>query len=296
MKILFTADLHLLRATQDRILQRLRAWIAVYRPDSVVVAGDLSSAPQADETLEKIRNCFPAGPLAVCLGNHDFWLHDSERNECRTLSAVIDRYWVPPAKWYDVVLLDLENLSLPGITVVGGYGHYDLGFAVPDLAYDGVRVTEEDYLRGSPSAGSPMRWRDFQLMPRGLHPHEVALEQVEGMKTRLSETGASRLIAVLHTPPFEELLGLPAVDNARSASPPSVYAFFKAYLGNRSMGAALWQSRHKIVGVVCGHTHRRAGPISLGGMTGLNIGSDYGDLQAALFSSDLNRFERLPVL
>ena len=117
----------------------------------------------------------------------------------------------PQPEWYDVVLLDLENLSLPGITVVGGYGHYDLGFAVPDLAYDGVRVTEEDYLRGSPSAGSPMRWRDFQLMPRGLHPHEVALEQVEGMKTRLSETGASRLIAVLHTPPFEELLGLPAV-------------------------------------------------------------------------------------
>ena len=170
-----------------------------------------------------------------------------------------------------------------------------------DLAYDGVRVTEEDYLRGSPSISSPMRWRDFQLMPRGLHPREIALEQVLGMKARLSEPGASRFIAVLHTPPFEELLGLPpvglpAVDHAQAASPPSVYAFFKAYLGNRSMGTALWQSRHKIVGVVCGHTHRRAGPISLGGMTGINIGSDYGDPQAALFSSELNQFERLPAL
>ena len=190
MKILFTADLHLLRATQDRILQRLRAWIVRYRPDAVVVAGDLSSAPQADETLKKIRGCFPQGPLAVCLGNHDFWLHDSARNECHVLSAVIDRYWVAPAKSFDIVLLDVENLSLSGFTIVGAYGHYDLGFAVPDLAYDGVRVTEEDYLRGSPFTGSPMRWRDFQLMPSGLHPREVALQQVEGMKRRLSESGA----------------------------------------------------------------------------------------------------------
>ncbi len=294
MKILFTADLHLLRATQDRILQRLRVWIVRCRPDAVVVAGDLSSAPQAEETLTKIRGCFPEGPLAVCLGNHDFWLHDGARNECHALSAVIDRYWIPPAKSFNIVLLDVENLSLQDITIVGGYGHYDLGFAVPDLAYGGVRVTEEDYLRGSPFTGSPMRWRDFQLMPGGLHPREVAREQVQGMKTRLSESGASRVIVVLHTPPFEELLGLSTVNDMRSDPPPSVYAFFRAYLGNRSMGAALWESRQKIVGVVCGHTHRRAGPVNLGGMTGINIGSDYGDPQAALFSSDSNRFERLP--
>jgi Icc-related predicted phosphoesterase len=294
VKILFTADLHLLRATQDRILQSLRAWIVRCRPDAVVVAGDLSSAPQADETLKKIRGCFPKGPLAVCLGNHDFWLHDSARSECRVLSAVIDRYWVPPAKSLDVVLLDAENLSLQGITIVGGYGHYDLGFAVPDLAYDGVRVTEEDYLRGCPFTGAPMRWRDFQLMPGGLNLREVAFQQVEGVKMRLSESGNSGVIVVLHTPPFEQLLGVPTVIDMGSESPPSVYAFFRAYLGNRSMGAALWESRHKLVGVVCGHTHRRAGPINLGGMIGINIGADYGDPKAALFSSDSNRFERLP--
>jgi Icc-related predicted phosphoesterase len=294
VKILFTADLHLLRATQDRILDRLRAWIDLCRPDAVIVAGDLSSAPQADETLKNIRGCFPKGPLAVCLGNHDFWMHDSARNECHLLSAVVDRYWVPPAKSFDVVLLDVENLSLQSLTIVGGYGHYDLGFAVPDLVYDGVRVTEEDYLRGNPSTGSPMRWRDFQLMPSGLHLREVALQQVEGVKMRLSQSVDSRVIVALHTPPFEELLGVPMASDLPSNSPPSVYAFFRAYLGNRSMGAALWESRYKIVGVVCGHTHRRAGPVNLGGMIGINIGADYGDPRAALFSSDLNQFERLP--
>ena len=295
MKILFSADLHLLRATRDRTLERFRAWIERYRPDAVIVGGDLSSAPQASEALTEMRRSFPKGPLAVCLGNHDFWLHDKARNECRTLSAIIDRYWAPPAKALDVVLLDIQNLPLGDLTIVGGYGHYDLGFAVPGLAYGHVLVTEEDYLRGSASLASPLRWRDFQLMPSGLHPRKVALEQVEGMKLRLSKSGDTKVIVVLHTPPFEELLGVPAVAEAPpSDSSPSVYAFFRAYLGNRSMGAALWQSKEKVIAVVCGHTHRVAGPMKLGEMTGINIGSDYGDPKAALYLSNSNQFERLP--
>ena len=294
MKILFTADLHLLRGTRDRTLERLRAWIERYRPDAIIVAGDLSSAPQAGDALTEIRRCFPEGPLAVCLGNHDFWLHDDARSECRTLSTVIDRYWGPPAKALDVVLLDIQNLPLGDLTIVGGYGHYDLGFAVPGLTYGDALVTEEDYLRGRPSTASPLCWRDFQLMPSGLHPRKVALEQVEGMKLRLSDSGDAQVIVVLHTPPFEELLGVPPVAEPSSESPHSVYAFFRAYLGNRSMGAALWASREKVMAVVCGHTHRVAGPMKLGGITGINIGSDYGDPKAALFLSDSNRFERLP--
>ena len=38
--------------------------------------------------------------------------------------------------------------------------------------------------------------------------------------------------------------------------------------------------------MVCGHTHRRAGPLNLAGMIGINIGSDYGAPKGALFSSD----------
>ena len=76
MKILFTADLHLLRSTQQRTLLKIREWIAQHLPDAFIVAGDLSSAQQAGETLESLRDCFPKGPIAVCLGNHDFWMHD----------------------------------------------------------------------------------------------------------------------------------------------------------------------------------------------------------------------------
>ena len=292
MKILFTADLHLLRATQDRTLLKVREWITRCRPDALVVAGDLSSAQQAGETLESLRGCFPQGPIAICLGNHDFWILDNSRKERGSLSDIIERYWAPAAKSAGVVLLDGENLHLHDIAIVGGYGHYDLGFAVPGLAYNGIRITEEDYLRGSPSAGSALRWRDFQFMPRELHPREIARGQVESVRKRLTEAGNARTIVVLHTPPFEELLGLPPLSALPVDTNPSIYAFFRAYLGNRSMGILLRQSRDNLVAVVCGHTHRRAGPLNLAGTIGINIGSDYGAPKGALFSSEFNRFER----
>ncbi len=292
MKILFTADLHLSRATQEPTLLKVREWITRYRPDAFVVAGDLSSAQQAGETLKSLRDCFPTGPIAVCLGNHDFWMLDRSRRVGDSLSWIIDRHWAPAAKIFDVVLLDLENLELQGITIVGGYGHYDLDFAVPNLAFDGILVTEEDYLRGSPAANSGLRWRDFQFMPNERHPREVAHEQVESVRKHLSEAGAARTIAVLHTSPFEELLGVPPLRVPRPDSEPSIYAFFRAYLGNRSMGKLLRETPANLAAVVCGHTHRQAGPINLGNAVGINIGSDYGAPKAALYSGNSNRFSR----
>jgi Icc-related predicted phosphoesterase len=294
VKILFTADLHLLRGTQARTLIKVREWMAQHRPDAFVVAGDLSSAQHAEDTLKNLRSCFPQGPIAVCLGNHDFWLHDDSRRRYDSLSGIIEHYWAPVAKALDIVLLDEQNLHLQDVVIVGGYGHYDLGFAVPGLAYEGIPVTEADYLLGRPSENSVMRWRDFQFIPSGLTPRQIAREQVEGVRRRLSEARNSRTIVVLHTPPFEELLGIPPLTGLPPNSAPSVYAFFRAYLGNRSMGTLLRATPENLVAVVCGHTHRRAGPINLGGTIGINIGSDYGAPKAALFSSESNWFERLP--
>jgi Icc-related predicted phosphoesterase len=293
VKILFTADLHLVRATQERTLLKVQEWITRHRPDALVVAGDLSSAQQAGDTLKSLRGCFPQGPIAVCLGNHDFWVLDDSRKEVASLAEVIDRYWAPAAKSVDVVLLDQRNLLLQGLTVVGGYGHYDLGFAVPGLAYDGVRVVEDDYLRGAPSTNSVLRWRDFQFMPSGGDLREIAREQVEGVRRRLSESVNSGTIVVLHTPPLELLLGVPPLSALRPDSSPSPYAFFRAYLGNRSMGVLLQEFRDGLVGVVCGHTHRATGPMDLGGSIGINIGSDYGVPRAALFCAESGQFERV---
>ena len=294
MRILFTADLHLLRATREGILKSVRAWISLFRPDGLVIAGDIASAAQASDALGEIRRCVPDQPIAVCLGNHDFWLHEEARNECNSLSAVIDRYWVPAAQASDIGLLDRENFRIGAVTVVRGYGHYDLGFALPGLAYRGVAVTEEDYIRGCPSLDNPLRWRDFQLMPGSLHPRTVAIEQIRAVTARIRAVGDSPLIVVLHTPPFEELLGIPVT--TRDGSPPSQYAFFRAYLGNRAMGDALRNLKERFLAVVCGHTHRPAGPAKMHGTIGVNIGSDYGHPRAVLYSFETGTLERVPNL
>jgi Icc-related predicted phosphoesterase len=296
VKILFTADLHLLRATREGILRRVRDWISFSKPDSVVIAGDIANASQAFDTLGEVRRSIPDKPIAICLGNHDFWLHGDARNECRGLPDVIDQHWVPAAREFDILLLDRENFRIGEVTIVGGYGHYDLGFAIPRLAYRGVVVTEEDYLRGYPFPDSSLRWRDFRLMPVGLHPRIVASEEIRGVTARLRASGNSPLIVVLHTPPFEELLGIPAPAELTDGLSPSEYAFFRAYLGNRAMGAALRSVNDRLRAVVCGHTHRQAGPIKLEDVVGINIGSDYGHPKAALYMSETMTMERVPDL
>ena len=293
MKILFTADLHLVRGARQEILEKVRAWMGLFKPDCLVIAGDIASATQASDACAEIRRCIPRDPIAVCLGNHDFWLHEDARNECQGLSAVIDRYWVPAARASDIHLLDRGNFQIGAITVVGGYGHYDLGFALPGLAYGGVAVTQQDYLRGYPFPDSPLRWRDFQLMPGALPPQAVASEQVQAVTDRLRAAG-DHVIVVLHTPPFEELLGVPAPARTGVGSTPSPYAFFRAYLGNRAMGEALRSVDEKFLAVVCGHTHRSAGPSRMYDTIGINIGSDYGHPKAALFWGETMRMERVP--
>jgi Icc-related predicted phosphoesterase len=293
VKILLTADTHLLKATERKTLELLRQWVGDQRPDCLVIAGDLSSAAHADRTLEQFRARFPDGPIAVCLGNHDFWLHDAMRSQLRSLEQVIEHFWAPAAKRFDVTLLDVENWVSDEVTIVGGYGHYDLGFAVPDLAYDGVQVTQQDYLAGHPRVGSALRWRDNEFMPPALDIQTVAEKQVNDLSGRLQAAKDSPILAVLHTAPFEDLLGIVKLADLRPHDPPSEYAFFRAYLGNRAMGDQLLRFRQQLVGVVCGHTHRAAGPLEVGGVTGINIGSDYGDLKGALYFSDTRRFERL---
>jgi Icc-related predicted phosphoesterase len=294
MKILVTADTHLLKATEKKTLELLRKWVVDRRPDALLIAGDLSSASHAEHTLEQLRVCLPDGPIAVCLGNHDFWLHDAVRPEFHSLEQVIEHFWIPAAKRFDVTLLDVQNCTLDNLTIAGGYGHYDLGFAVPDLVYDGVQVTEEDYLAGHPRVGTALRWRDNQFMPAAFDLRALAAKEVSDLRRRLLAAKSSRILAVLHTAPFEELLGVVKLTDRPRQDPPSEYAFFRAYLGNRAMGDLILEFRQQLVGVVCGHTHRAAGPIDISGITGINIGSDYGDLKGAIYSSDTGQFERIP--
>jgi Icc-related predicted phosphoesterase len=290
MRLLLTSDLHLVPQWRRIVLAYLRTWIVEHRPDALVVAGDLATAPQAFDALESLRNIFPDGPIALTLGNHDFWLDSND--ECRSFAEVIDRWWRPAADEFAVSLLDLENLSLDHVTLVGAYGHYDLGFRCPGLEYEGTPVTQEHYLAGKPPISTPLRWRDFFRMPRNLDLESVARDQVLSLQIKLRSVTEKRALLVLHTPPFAALLGIPDVSTLNLAAP-TVYAFFRAYLGNRQMGAIILPERERVVGVVCGHTHRGVSPVDLGDFFGVNVGSDYGEPAGYLFETRTARLTKI---
>jgi hypothetical protein len=237
----------------------------------LLVAGDIAVAAEADAALREVRRVFRNGPIVVTLGNHDFW--GAGARGCRTPTEAVERFWQQPAQRYGVTLLDQENFSFGELTFVGGYGHYDLGFAVPNLCYQGKLVTRSHYLRGRPPIQTPLRWRDFDWMPGAEDVLGIARAQVEAVQSKISASG--RIFVALHTPPFEELLGTPDVSGIDPENPP-MRAFFRAYLGNRSMGEMLRPYSSRIAGLVCGHTHRAVGPTELFGFSAINVGSDYG--------------------
>jgi Icc-related predicted phosphoesterase len=290
VKLLLTSDLHLVSQWREVVLSRLREWIKAYRPEGLVIAGDLAVASEANNAFRHLRGIFPNGPIALTLGNHDFWSQPGEG--CRSLSEVIERRWAPAAAQLAIHLLDLENLRLGEITLVGAYGHYDLGFRYPNLRYEGAMVTTEHYLAGQPPIPTRLRWRDFSRMPRDLDLASVAQEQVRILAAKLSLVAEKRALVVLHTPPFAALLGIPDIP-AVNTEAPSVYTFFRAYLGNEQMGALLRREKERIVGVVCGHTHREVTPMDLGEFFGLNIGSDYGEPAAYLFETKTRRLTKI---
>src|ERR1700747_2304909 len=129
MKLLVTSDLHLVRAWAATVVEALTQWVREASPDALVVAGDIAVAAEADIGLRELRRIFPDGPIIVVLGNHDFW--GGALAGCRTLGATVERFWQVPAERYHVTLLDQENFFSYELIFVGGYGLYELCFAVP---------------------------------------------------------------------------------------------------------------------------------------------------------------------
>lgn len=88
MKILHTADLHLGQVMyqnytreeeHDCFFRQLDAWCGQYRPDAVVVSGDIFDIQQPgaivkrrfNEYFVNLHNCYPSMAIVVVAGNHD---------------------------------------------------------------------------------------------------------------------------------------------------------------------------------------------------------------------------------
>lgn len=277
--ILFTADLHVnIDAISVRgrdILSELKETVERDNPDAVVIAGDLSTPSKAAIHIPWIRNAVGDRPLAVTLGNHDFWTGSVSGKDFHLLENTITEVWEKPCRDNDVVLLDRENAlwnTMAGeIAIVGGYGHFDLGLAWPNLRLDGKRVTREIYLKGD-------RWNDFRFIPGCAEFLKVnAGAQATVIANRLDQAIAAkkRILMATHTCPWPELNGHP-----RSGTSSDL---FTAYAGNSLVGKETEKRASHVEFLMCGHTHYRVEEQLLHGIPSLNIGADYGKFSGVIY-------------
>ncbi len=271
MKIFFTADIHWIGSWKSKSLFSLRDQWTKANADLLVVAGDLAVAYEARETCKLLRKIAGDKPIVVTLGNHDYWTGERFLRKGVNLEEVEDHYWIPAFKEFDIHFLDRGNYSLSGkMEIVGCYGHYDLGFAIPELQIEADMVSESNYLEGRhPSFPKEVYWNDCLYMPckRGLFAE--AYRQAVIIKKHLQNTGNKRIILVTHTVPFLELRDF-------SENQDLVSQFCRAYLGSKAIAKEIAPYTSQIDLLVCGHSGPRVGPVSVHGMTGINIGSEYG--------------------
>ena len=277
--ILFTADLHVnvhaLSVRWRDILYEFEEKVELEQPDAVVIAGDLSTPSQAAIHIPSIRKAVGDRPLAVTLGNHDFWTGSIPGKDFHLLEKTITEFWEAPCRDHDVVLLDRENAeweTMDGdIAVVGGYGHFDLGLAWANLRLEGKMVTKEDYLAGN-------RWNDFRYIPQCAEFLKVnARAQADGIANRLDQAIAAkkRVLVATHTCPWPQLNGHP-----RSGTSNDI---FTAYAGNSLVGKEIEKRASHVEFLMCGHTHWRIEEQLIHGITSLNVGADYGKFSGIIY-------------
>ena len=286
MRILFTADLHLNMPARSRRTGRtafdaFAEEVERENPEVVVIAGDIGTPMQASRHLPAIRNVVGDRHLALALGNHDFWVGSTEHTQYASLDEVVTRFWQDPVRDAGAVLLDRTNVDLGDFAIVGGYGHFDLGLAEPNLRVRGELVTETIYLSGGMGR---LYWNDFRYIPNcGTRLQAEARNQAAGMATRMKAaiSAGRRLLVATHTCPWRELNGHPPRGNE--------FDILSAYSGNSLVGNELEKRAPSIEFLMCGHTHIPVLERKIHGIPCLNVGADYGVFRGVVYDTDTNR-------
>jgi predicted phosphodiesterase/VanZ family protein len=275
-KILITSDLHLDDAADAGrgIFEELRSRFVQSGAGVILVAGDFGVAERAEEWMAGLRAAVgPDAVVVICLGNHDHWLQ-GEVDGCRSPEDVREKFWRPACMAHRIHCLDFENVSLPGVVICGGYGHYDFGFKDPDAVADSRRPALADYQSGRFGG---MIYPDMDRIP-GLAGAGEAGRQTRAISHRLSaacDEGKPVLFAT-HTIPFASL-------NVRKSPPGSPQRFFDAYSGNSAIGILLSAMATSVAVAVSGHTHSQTPVLQIHGIPCVNTGSGPDRLRFLLF-------------
>ena len=289
-KILITSDLHLDSGPEGgrEALEAVRSGVLESQADVLLVAGDFGVAERAGEWMAGLRQAAgPEAEVVICLGNHDHWLL-REVEGCASPEQVRERFWRPACLAHRIHCLDFENVALPGITLCGGYGHYDFGFRDEGLEIEGASPTLPDYHKGRFRG---LEYPDGDRIP-GLQNGDEAAGQARAIGRRLSQACEleSPVLFATHTVPFSKLAG----EGAPGGSP---HRFFDAYAGNSAIGTLLSALAPSVALAICGHTHRSTPLLRIHGIPCLNTGSAPGAPRFLLFDLEtltVSRFDPTP--
>lgn len=278
-KILITSDLHLDTAADDgrEILREVGARFLESKADVLLVAGDFGVAERAEEWMAGLREA--AGEEAViviCLGNHDHWLQ-GDADDCLTPEDVREKFWRSACAAHRIHCLDFDNVSLQGITLCGGYGHYDFGFRGENVLVNSKNPSTADYQSGRFGG---LVYPDMDRIP-GLGLAEEAARQTKAISRRLSQAcdEAKPVLFATHTIPFASL-------NLHDPPRDSPHRFFAAYSGNSGIGSLLSALASSVTLAISGHTHCPTPLLHIHGIPCVNTGSGPDHLRFLLFDLD----------
>lgn len=280
MKFLFTADMHLDHRMGTSSLMRFADIVESSLPDAIIVVGDLSPLTAAKRSIGALRDVAGNIPIAVCLGNHDYFAAATAARDIVSRSDVILMAWLPACEEFGVTLLDVANFTLKDMTIVGGYGHYDYQLAIPGASHDDGLYTAADFaFNGIATIGNAM-WSDRECMRRDLDDLEFAQVETDGFSARAA-MASGRIIAAIHTVPFPELDGWRNENRGK-------WELLSAYSGSSVMGRAVEAVSPEAL--VTGHTHKMVPPFYLNGTQCLNVGGAYGRPEGWLYDTDTRLF------
>lgn len=253
MKIVVTADIHYGFGNNQHLVRKLAKKIIKTKADVLLLVGDTFAFNQRllQECLY-LFNGFTGDKLLVA-GNHDLWSHSHD-------SLVLYKKIIPQiAKQCNFHFLDQKPFIKGNVGFVGNIGWYDYSFR------DQAKPIPHNYYTEKRWPGV-VTYNDGIYVHLGMNDGEFTKRVNKKLRQHLcfASNHADTIVCAVHHIPFRELLRTPHT---------SLNKYLDAFSGNKETGNII-KVFPKVKYVFCGHTHQRKKAI-IGGITVLNIGSDY---------------------
>lgn len=237
LSFVWATDIHLDVLESD---DEIKKWVSTFKSteaDTILLTGDISTAPEVIRHLRLIRQESEKRILFV-LGNHDYW--DGSINKLRSQISDV-------------------GLANDGIVWLGSSDYVPFGEQTAVVGHDGwydalngnfkkSRFVMNDWFRTSEFSGA---LQNVVETSRALALQGAS--HVEACATRAIQDGKKRILVMTHFPPFVEACFYRGKRSEEMALP---------WYSSKTMGNTLLRLSEQhpdvIFTVLCGHTHSQA--------------------------------------